>query len=183
MIPCNSPGLSAVCPSLSRPYLALIHVSPRRGSDFGGCLAPGSASLHLGLLMVSALRACFSMNTIRLLVIAHSLIGWTGWTHALGTFAGAYKIAGGRHPLLSIVSILSIVPSVADSSGAWFALAESCHAAGCKPAARSGDRRLVCVCGIMSRCKLLSSALKARPKIAQGKRPQGASPWVRPHPK
>jgi hypothetical protein len=37
--------------------------------------------------------------------------------------------------------------------------------------------------GIMSRCGLLSSALKARPKIAQGKHLQGASPWVRPHPK
>ena len=45
--------------------LALIHVSPFQGFDFGGALAPGSASLHLGLLMVSALRACFSMNTIR----------------------------------------------------------------------------------------------------------------------
>ena len=39
------------------------------------------------------------------------------------------------------------------------------------------------VCGVMSRYGLLSLALKARPKIAQGKRPQGAPPWVRPHPK
>jgi hypothetical protein len=38
------------------------YVSPFQGSDFGGCLAPGSASLHLGLLMVPALRACFSTS-------------------------------------------------------------------------------------------------------------------------
>ena len=55
-------GWCTCLPALADLLLTLIHVSPFQGSDFGGCLAPGSASLHLGLRMVPALRACFSTS-------------------------------------------------------------------------------------------------------------------------
>ena len=132
-----------------------IHVSPFQGSDFGGCLAPGSASLHPGLRMVPALRACFLMNTIRLLVNAHSSIGWTGWARILGMLAGAYKTVGGR--VSAIVHRVHIVhSSVACRQLRRMGLfAGSCAAAGCKPAARLA---YACawggVCGVMCRCGL-----------------------------
>jgi hypothetical protein len=55
-------GWCTCLPASADLLLTLIHVSPFQGSDFGGCLAPGSASLHLGLRMVPALRACISTS-------------------------------------------------------------------------------------------------------------------------
>ena len=84
----------------------------------------------------------------------------------------AHEGEAGTEGRRSVKRLCGGQPAAWDAIWLRFGMPSGCGL-GCHPAAEIGQPMI-----LGYSCGFLSSAPKARPKIAQGKRPQGASPWV-----